>query len=1385
MNRFIVLITILVLAAPGKSFGQTDPVILGVAIPDTIMKVSDQVTATITVENDHDTLFTLNSGNIGGFLLQNLIRIDSVTYQAEFDIIEGGNDYHETEDIPVTNLQLYNWITPGNIWNQPIIQDNDLLDANTPNVVSATVLSTGKIKIGSEIFLLLTADQPAYEIQDSSYVNNVFFSDPDVFVSDIGNGNYNVRYIIREGDGDVGTGDLTIGIYAMDRAGNINPMFQTLDPNSLSIDANRPIINRAVVSTVDSSIYVDEVVEIIVETDAPGYIPGSGTWINNVSIDESNLTYLDLGDGRYRFVYTIKENDQNVSKGELEVNIVLIDSYSNLSPAFTSLDPNNLEIFTSRPSAVISGSTEICDGDSAKISVSLGGVPPWVIALSDGTDIDIIGDIQESLFEFYVKPKKTTNYTIPLLRDGIDAHNTGIGNALITFFPVPIVEILNLPTEHDILGDPIELQADPEGGIFSGPGVTSSIPVSFYPSVAGTENSPHEIIYSYTDTNGCTSRDAVIVHVIESSGNITFSKPVACFNDTLIIITGSNPSDSIGTFSVQPDMPGALFDSGNNVATLNPLLYDITADLDIQIQYSYVDSSGLEFIVQKTLQIEKLQDATILALDDVEFCNNSVPISLNGNYPGTGIFTGSGVVGSTGEGYVFDPSQAQIGANSVYYTHTSAKSCFVLDSVDLSVYPAPVADFTVPENNCIPISGGTIGFENNSLTGSSSQIEWNWNFDDINSGLANYSDESDPSHFYEGAENKNVTLVVSIDNRCSDSIQKAVEIYPNPLAGFTWTSNCLTTDPITFDGTEQLFSNDSIVGRKWTISNGGTLFEVDTITAEQIQYSFLSAGSYNVFYSVTSSYGCKNTHETEINLSPTILLSEGEYFQDFEKNRDGWSGFPVDGGQNSWVFGDIVGLEFPFIASSGEMAWYTELPKIKSAENSWVQSPCFNFENTDRPMLSIDIKQSLDRDREGVVIQYTDDKGQSWNNIGAVDDGGLNWYNSTKINNGPGEQNIGWTGFEPFAEDKEWQTAAHQVDQLVGKKDIRFRIAYGSTGDDTDYNHGFAFDDFCIKERTRLSLLEYFTNANSNASSNSDQLINDLTNNKHKDVVDIQYHTDFPVADKFNQESPVSASTRGLHYGVSAVPYATMDGGLFDPDLGYDRKYDFISRTPGNKDVSIRSLTEPDFIIKMEVFELLPALQLYISMEATKNIAAKELTLFTVILEKTNENFENIARKILPDAGGLSYNQEWQAGDQENTTVNWDQPYAFLGEDNIAVVVFIQDDQTKEVLQAAKYNIQGVPTSVSGPEVIPGNKIRIYPNPARDLVNIQFGGTITESLWLFIHDFSGRLIRMEEIPYGTDIHSISMADKKPGMYILEFLDLNQTQVIHRKKLLLY
>lgn len=62
------------------------PVITGVSIPNVSMKINDVVTATISVESDSATTFTLVSGDIGGYTLESLSKSNSTTYTATFTI---------------------------------------------------------------------------------------------------------------------------------------------------------------------------------------------------------------------------------------------------------------------------------------------------------------------------------------------------------------------------------------------------------------------------------------------------------------------------------------------------------------------------------------------------------------------------------------------------------------------------------------------------------------------------------------------------------------------------------------------------------------------------------------------------------------------------------------------------------------------------------------------------------------------------------------------------------------------------------------------------------------------------------------------------------------------------------------------------------------------------------------------------------------------------------------------------------------------------------------------------------------------------------------------------------------------------------------------------
>jgi len=62
------------------------PVITHVSIPDTPMFSSDTVTVTITVLDDGGDMYTNLSGEIAGFSLFNLTRVDSTTYTAQFTV---------------------------------------------------------------------------------------------------------------------------------------------------------------------------------------------------------------------------------------------------------------------------------------------------------------------------------------------------------------------------------------------------------------------------------------------------------------------------------------------------------------------------------------------------------------------------------------------------------------------------------------------------------------------------------------------------------------------------------------------------------------------------------------------------------------------------------------------------------------------------------------------------------------------------------------------------------------------------------------------------------------------------------------------------------------------------------------------------------------------------------------------------------------------------------------------------------------------------------------------------------------------------------------------------------------------------------------------------
>jgi hypothetical protein len=297
------------------------------------------------------------------------------------------------------------------------------------------------------------------------------------------------------------------------------------------------------------------------------------------------------------------------------------------------------------------------------------------------------------------------------------------------------------------------------------------------------------------------------------------------------------------------------------------------------------------------------------------------------------------------------------------------------------------------------------------------------------------------------------------------------------------------------------------------------------------------------------------------------------------------------------------------------------------------------------------------------------------------------------------------------------------------------------------------------------------------------------------DVIDVQYHTSYPAADRMNSDNPIISSSRGLVYGTATVPYAVLDGGPYDEHLEANRQYDFNDRTPSLADIHSRSLTPPDFEILIDDTIKGSTLELRIDITALKPIAARDLTLHTIVIEDTIDNsaymgsngqtlFRNVARKLLPNASGFYFSRSWQPGDDETRELSW-QIDPKINTERISVVSFIQDDNSKEVLQAATTQTYSPPsTTGEGPEV-KESRILLYPNPAGEYVNVYFEQRPTEDLELRIYNMSGRMVLYEEVPAGKVLQTIELSSIPDGLYILELRTERRGDLFYRSKFFHY
>jgi gliding motility-associated-like protein len=164
-------------------------------------------------------------------------------------------------------------------------------------------------------------------------------------------------------------------------------------------------------------------------------------------------------------------------------------------------------------------------------------------------------------------------------------------------------------------------------------------------------------------------------------------------------------------------------------------------------------------------------------------------------------------------------------------------SLTIADYID--VLSGIVADFSNSQN----CAGLATGFTDLSSSSTGATTSWNWNF-----GNGNSSTLSDPVYVYVDAGTFDVSLIVSTDQGCSDTIVKPVVIEDKPIVNFAAlpAAGCSPLS-VTFDDLSTTPLGSTYL---WDFGNG------DTSSLQNPTEVYVSTANYSVLLQVTTPYGC-------------------------------------------------------------------------------------------------------------------------------------------------------------------------------------------------------------------------------------------------------------------------------------------------------------------------------------------------------------------------------------------------------------------------------------------------------------------------------------------------------------------------------------------------
>ncbi len=204
--------------------------------------------------------------------------------------------------------------------------------------------------------------------------------------------------------------------------------------------------------------------------------------------------------------------------------------------------------------------------------------------------------------------------------------------------------------------------------------------------------------------------------------------------------------------------------------------------------------------------------------------------------------------------YAFDTSGVFIDTLSV----TTNGGCNSKYMRNIYINPKPKADFSA-FNFCDQTQ---TQFADSSIVKTGQTIQWFWNF-----GNAGASQLQNPSYTYPAPGKYSVTLTTTTGKGCKDTMQKFIDIYPKPIAGFISNLACFS-DSTHFTDTSKIASG-TIINWNWNFDDGS----FGNLHPSFNHYFNVVNDTFNVQLAVESDKGCKDTLVQKVNLLPIVKFN--------------------------------------------------------------------------------------------------------------------------------------------------------------------------------------------------------------------------------------------------------------------------------------------------------------------------------------------------------------------------------------------------------------------------------------------------------------------------------------------------------------------------------